>query len=269
MAGPEVGPGNSAVLDDGRDAIREGSQLRLAYFSAQRDSISHRDVDPLRLYSLDNTWYFEAYCHSAQGLRNFRLDRIETLQPNGRPVSRTAGPAEGFPAKLSPRTTTTPWWWCNSPARAPASPTTTTPNGQRPSRRRPAGRDPVRQHGVAAHVRRPAWRRRPDPGAGGPRGGRPGAGSTRPWPATAARLLSMPWWSWILIWIALVALSLLFYVLLGIRLFRQFMATMKDLGGSQRSSVGRCRPGPHCRPAAPVATHRLCPVPPFLPRLCR
>jgi hypothetical protein len=40
----------------------------------------------------------------------------------------------------------------------------------------------------------------------------------------------MPWWSWILIWIALVAVSLLFYVLLGIRLFRQFMATLKDLG---------------------------------------
>lgn len=42
----------------------------------------------------------------------------------------------------------------------------------------------------------------------------------------------MPWWSWILIWVALVALSLLFYVLLGIRLFRQFMATMKDLGAA-------------------------------------
>lgn len=39
----------------------------------------------------------------------------------------------------------------------------------------------------------------------------------------------MPWWSWILIWVALVAVSLLFYVLLGIRLFRQFMATVKDL----------------------------------------
>jgi hypothetical protein len=42
----------------------------------------------------------------------------------------------------------------------------------------------------------------------------------------------MPWWSWILIWIALIAVSLLFYVLLGIRLFRQFMATMKDLGAA-------------------------------------
>jgi hypothetical protein len=40
----------------------------------------------------------------------------------------------------------------------------------------------------------------------------------------------MPWWSWIVIWIALVALSLLFFVVLGVRLFRQFMTTMKELG---------------------------------------
>jgi hypothetical protein len=42
----------------------------------------------------------------------------------------------------------------------------------------------------------------------------------------------MPWWSWILIWIALVAVSLLFYVLLGIRLYRQAMAVLKDLGAA-------------------------------------
>ncbi|MET1021188.1 MAG: hypothetical protein ABWX69_03185 [Arthrobacter sp.] len=40
----------------------------------------------------------------------------------------------------------------------------------------------------------------------------------------------MPWWSWIVIWIALVALSLLFFVVLGARLFRQFTATVKELG---------------------------------------
>jgi hypothetical protein len=32
--------------------------------------------------------------------------------------------------------------------------------------------------------------------------------------------------------VALVAVSVLFYVLLGIRLFRQFMATVKDLGAA-------------------------------------
>jgi hypothetical protein len=40
----------------------------------------------------------------------------------------------------------------------------------------------------------------------------------------------MPWWSWIVIWIALVALSLLFFVVLGVRLFRKFMTTTRELG---------------------------------------
>lgn len=40
----------------------------------------------------------------------------------------------------------------------------------------------------------------------------------------------MPWWSWIVIWIALIALSLLFFGVLGVRLFRQFLATVEELG---------------------------------------
>jgi hypothetical protein len=51
----------------------------------------------------------------------------------------------------------------------------------------------------------------------------------------------MPWWSWILIWIALVALSLLFYVLLGIRLYRQAMAALKDLGAAS-AKLGHLAP---------------------------
>ena len=100
LSGPEVAPGDSAILDTARAALESGAQLHLRYFSAQRDAVSERDVDPLRLYSLDNTWYLEAYCHSAQGLRNFRLDRIEALEPNGRPVAATAKPADSFPVKL-------------------------------------------------------------------------------------------------------------------------------------------------------------------------
>jgi proteasome accessory factor BC len=100
LSGPEVAPGNSATLETARAAIGSGAQLHLKYFSPQRDAVSERDVDPLRLYSLDNTWYLEAYCHSAGGLRNFRLDRIEALEPNGRPAAAAAKPADSFPVKL-------------------------------------------------------------------------------------------------------------------------------------------------------------------------
>lgn len=100
LAGPEVGPADSATLDVVRQAIESRSQLRLVYLSPLRDRVSERNVDPLRLYSLDNTWYFEAYCHSAQGLRNFRLDRVQELHPNGNAASTMLQPNEGFPAKL-------------------------------------------------------------------------------------------------------------------------------------------------------------------------
>ncbi|MDE8669599.1 hypothetical protein PY310_13530 [Pseudarthrobacter sp. H3Y2-7] len=53
----------------------------------------------------------------------------------------------------------------------------------------------------------------------------------------------MPWWSWILIWIALIAVSLLFYVLLGIRLYRQGMAVLKDLGAAS-SKLGHLAVAP-------------------------
>ncbi|MCI0140899.1 WYL domain-containing protein [Arthrobacter bambusae] len=100
VAGPPVTPADAGAFDTITHAIQSGQQLRLRYLSRQRDSISERDVDPFRLYSLDNTWYFEAYCHSKAGLRNFRLDRIEEVTPNGQPVSRSSAVEEGVPVKL-------------------------------------------------------------------------------------------------------------------------------------------------------------------------
>jgi hypothetical protein len=38
----------------------------------------------------------------------------------------------------------------------------------------------------------------------------------------------MPWWFWILLWIALIALSLLLFLTLGYRLYKKFMATVNE-----------------------------------------
>ncbi|MCT9867962.1 helix-turn-helix transcriptional regulator [Paenarthrobacter aurescens] len=100
VAGQSVAPEQSQAFATITRAIRDRQQLRLRYLSRQRDEVTERDVDPLRLYSLDNTWYFEAYCHSKAGIRNFRLDRVEVVEPNGRPASGTVTAAEDFPARL-------------------------------------------------------------------------------------------------------------------------------------------------------------------------
>ncbi|WP_197412837.1 WYL domain-containing protein [Arthrobacter sp. EpRS71] len=100
VSGQSVAPEQSRAFAAVTQAIREGQQLRLRYFSLQRDEVTERDVDPLRLYSLDSTWYFEAYCHSKAGIRNFRLDRVESLEANGRVVSGAATAGPDFPARL-------------------------------------------------------------------------------------------------------------------------------------------------------------------------
>ncbi|MDQ0690903.1 YafY family protein [Arthrobacter sp. W4I7] len=100
LAGPEVAPADAATHATVLRAIESRSQLRLTYLSPQRDTVSERDVDPLRLYSVDNTWYFEAYCHAVEGLRNFRLDRVQDVHPNGMPAPAGTTPSKGVPAKL-------------------------------------------------------------------------------------------------------------------------------------------------------------------------
>ena len=60
----------------------------------------------------------------------------------------------------------------------------------------------------------------------------------------------MPWWSWILVWVALIALSLLFIVLLGFRLWRAVVALTRTFNqvSEERSafwdlSLGRATQG--------------------------
>lgn len=60
-----------------RDAVTRNRALRLRYYSATRDSVSERVVDPVRLQTVDNHTYLEAWCRSAEGVRLFRFDRVE------------------------------------------------------------------------------------------------------------------------------------------------------------------------------------------------
>ena len=63
-----------------RQAIAERRRLRLNYLVAARDESTERDVDPMRVVLMDDHWYLEGWCHRADDVRMFRLDRIETLQ---------------------------------------------------------------------------------------------------------------------------------------------------------------------------------------------
>lgn len=67
-------------LDLIRDALARGRRLRLRYVSAS-DQTTEREVDPLQLLTDSERWFLVAWCHRAQGVRQFRVDRILDLAP--------------------------------------------------------------------------------------------------------------------------------------------------------------------------------------------
>lgn len=67
------------VLTTVRAALQNRRRLHLRYLVASRDESTERDVDPMRLLSIDGHWYLEGWCHRADDQRIFRLDRIEAI----------------------------------------------------------------------------------------------------------------------------------------------------------------------------------------------
>jgi proteasome accessory factor C len=62
------------------DAVRRRRRLHLRYLVPHRDETTERDVDPMRVLNLDGRWYLEGWCHRAEAVRLFRLDRVVAAQ---------------------------------------------------------------------------------------------------------------------------------------------------------------------------------------------
>lgn len=90
-APPAGEEGAAEVLATLREALRHPAgrrRLRLHYLVPSRDETTERDVDPMRLLTVDARWYLEGWCHRAGGVRLFRVDRVVTaavLDADGTP----------------------------------------------------------------------------------------------------------------------------------------------------------------------------------------
>lgn len=62
-----------------RAALSRGHALRIRYYTASRDVVGERTVDPMRLLLMEGRGYLEAWCRSAEGVRLFRLDRVDDV----------------------------------------------------------------------------------------------------------------------------------------------------------------------------------------------
>ena len=61
-------------------ALAGHRRLHLRYLVPARDEATERDVDPMRVVNLDAHWYLEGWCHRAEDVRLFRIDRIEAIE---------------------------------------------------------------------------------------------------------------------------------------------------------------------------------------------
>lgn len=100
-----LGEADPEVLSAARRAVDEHRRLTIDYYSYGRDEPSTRQVDPYRVVAREGHWYLLAWCHTADGERLFRVDRIRaaTVEDQTFEPPPEAGEA-GFDLSESPRT---------------------------------------------------------------------------------------------------------------------------------------------------------------------
>lgn len=79
------GVGDARLLGVLAHAVAAGRRVRLRYVDAA-DTVSERDVDPVRLVTQDDATYLVGWCYRAVGRRTFRVDRVLAAVPTGEAV---------------------------------------------------------------------------------------------------------------------------------------------------------------------------------------
>jgi proteasome accessory factor C len=69
----DVPPAVAPIVGEG---LQAGRRLHLRYYVPSRDEATERDVDPIRTLHTGGQTYLEGWCHRADGVRRFRLDRV-------------------------------------------------------------------------------------------------------------------------------------------------------------------------------------------------
>jgi proteasome accessory factor C len=73
-----------------RAALVAGRAMRIVYYTAGRDAVSQRTIDPMRLLIVEGRGYLEAWCRRAEAVRLFRLDRVEDVEVLDEPAAPPA-----------------------------------------------------------------------------------------------------------------------------------------------------------------------------------
>jgi len=72
-----------------QEAARRCERLEIEYFSSSATAPGRRQVDPYQVVLREGRWYLDGWCHSADGLRRFQVDRIQSVQALGEHFERS------------------------------------------------------------------------------------------------------------------------------------------------------------------------------------
>jgi len=71
-------------------AVQHRHALRMTYYTATRDELTERVVDPMRVLLVGGHAYLEAWCRRAEAVRMFRVDRIDECTELDEPANPPA-----------------------------------------------------------------------------------------------------------------------------------------------------------------------------------
>jgi len=72
--------GESGFIELLTRAITKRLRVDVTYYSAGRDRMTLRRIDPYHLWWANRNLYLLAWCHKAKGMRTFLLDRFESIE---------------------------------------------------------------------------------------------------------------------------------------------------------------------------------------------
>ena len=76
----EAGAGDLGSLAEVRRAAADRTRVEIEYYSATRDEVTRRRIDPEHVFSAIGNWYVVAWDHHADAERLFRVDRIRDIR---------------------------------------------------------------------------------------------------------------------------------------------------------------------------------------------
>jgi len=92
--------GRPELLELIEHAASNRRRLEIDYYTAYRDELTTREIDPYSVANHDGDWFVQAWCHKADAIRTFRVDRIEAATETG--VEFDGPPSDLAPPRFGP-----------------------------------------------------------------------------------------------------------------------------------------------------------------------